>query len=31
MGMDLKIAHYKSYGKTDHKNEDNIREYDISG
>ena len=24
-------GHYESYGKTDHKNEHNIREYDISG
>ena len=25
------IAHYESYGKTDHKSEHNIREYYISG
>ena len=31
MGMEQKIAHYESYGKIDHKNEHNIREYDISG
>ena len=31
MGMDNKIAQYESFGKTDHKNEHNIREYDISG
>ena len=26
-----KIAHYESYGWTDHKNEHNIIDYDISG
>ena len=31
MGTDLKIDHHESHGKTDHKNEHNIREYDISG
>ena len=30
-GWTKKIDHYESYGKTDHKNEHNIREYDISG
>ena len=30
-GWTKKIAHYEYYGKIDHKNEQNIREYDISG
>ena len=30
MGMDRNIAHYKSDGKTDHKNEHNISKYHIS-
>ena len=30
MRMDKTIAHYESYGKTDHNNERNIRDYDMS-
>ena len=30
-GWTENISHYESYVKTDHKNEHNIREYDISG
>ena len=30
-GWTKTIAHYESYENTDHNNEQNIREYDISG
>ena len=30
-GWTKNSSHYESYGKTDHRNEHNIREYDISG
>ena len=30
-GWTKNIAHYESYGKTDNKNEHNIREYHMNG